>query len=258
MRNFLVSIDAWRKVDKDRLKHAFEIAYCESYMVIWTSQKMLGKVSEKLAISTENERASLERERDENVSFIESGNARIAQYREMLIKLLGPHEGKDLLDELDAYLHSSTEGMGFEVDVGHGNVPPHINSSLHQSPTADSLESTSLLPSSSPAVIKLKKVSAMTNIGTNQLLHELCLNPSFHISDPLPPLPAFDSERDRYAPTPLSASDAAVVDVVQRDLSQGKEILKEIMMNSIDDRLIANLLVSAVSSTAEVHISLCN
>lgn len=284
LRCFLVSIDAWKQIDRDRLKHSFEVAYCESYMVIWTSQKLLENLTERLTSCSEEERPSLLRERDENVVFVNSGNTRLSQFRDMLGQLLGPRESRDLLEELDAYLLSSTQAMEVQVmQVGEGEreegvqegevgalsleegregsgtrsgAVPEVSAFspiLHSpaSPAASSATSSSAVAPSSEE-LHLRRVSTMTGMGQNKILHELCLNSKFQLTDPLPPLRPLNIEKDRYVPTPTSLTDTALMNLMQKDPQQGKDLLKKMMIRTIEDRFVANMTQSPVHLVSEV------
>jgi hypothetical protein len=266
LRNFLSAIDAWKQIDRDRLKHSFEIAYCESYMVIWTSEKMLEKITEKLATCVDEDRPALLRERDDSAAFILSGNARLAQFRDMLGKLLGPRGSKDLLEELDAYLLSSTQAMDVQVELrsseGEGqregggvssmerNV---LNASAAESIPSSSTDSGAPPPPPSPDMLKLSRVSMMTGIGENKILHELCLDPKFQLQDPLPPLRPFDSNTDGYVPVPSSYSESDLMELMQRSPAQGKDVLKTMMIKTIEDRFVANMTLSKINAVSEVR-----
>lgn len=280
LRNFLTAIDAWKQIDRDRLKHSFEVAYCESYMVIWTSEKMLEKLTEQLTVCSDEDRPALLRERDENEAFIKSGQLRMTQFREMLSKLLGPRGSRDLLEELDAYLTSCSQAMRVEVQMlqGEGGEqeqeqeqrgvsladPDRSTDSVSggitaapRPPAASGSSSTSTSTSAadpplSPEMVRLRRVSMMTGLGENHVLHELCLNAKFQVPDPLPPLRAFNSQTDGYVPTPSSLPDSALMELMQRDPRRGKEVLKQMMIRTIEDRFVANMTQSSIHVATEV------
>lgn len=271
LRNFLSAIDGWKQVDRDRLKHNFEVAYCESYMVLWTSQKVLEKIAERLRTCSEQDRPALLRESEEHTAFVQAGRARLGQFRDMLGQLLGARQGGALLEELDAYLLSSTQAMDIHVQLEQGQVESEGEGEgerqLGQGNTQQLSESllggdiiTAPAPTSShppvlsPEATKLRRVSMITGMGENSILHELCLNARFQLPDLLPPLAPFNSGTDGYNPSAPSvtpqASDLAAI--MQRSPVQGKNLLKTMMIRAIEDRFVANMTKSKIDSIAEV------
>mmetsp|Transcript_22522 Transcript_22522/g.38148 ORF Transcript_22522/g.38148 Transcript_22522/m.38148 type:complete len:979 (+) Transcript_22522:126-3062(+) len=281
LRRFLNAVDCWKFVDRDRLKHSFEVAYCESYMVIWTSQQMLETITEKLTTCSESDRPILIRERDENATFVQAGNARLHQFRDMLVKLLGPRESRALLEELDAYLLSSTRAMDVQVAIEGNELPPPAAQQkgdqqhrpeevglnlLSGTETAartgtSSVDMTSrttsesAAPTLSPEAAMLRRVSMISGLSENKILHELCLNSKFQLPDPLPPLRPFCDDTDGYSPTKhasIALSEASLIDVIQRSSDGGKDVLKSIMIQTMEERFVANMTKSEITLFSEV------
>jgi hypothetical protein len=268
LRNFLNAIDTWKLIDRDRLKHSFEVAYCESFMVIWSSQKILEKITEQLVTCSESDRPSLQRERDENAAFVAAGKTRLKQFRDMLCKLLGPREGGALLEELDAYLHSSTQAMDVHVEMkseAPTSTPLHQQSNGQHSynilggaeSSTSASPNVSSSPPLSPEATQLRRVAMMTGMGENNILHELCLNPKFQLPDPLNPLRPLNSATDGYNPLVHAAEkrdEAHIMQLMKSSSDGGKDVLKNMVIKTIEERFVANMTKSKIKSFSEVRI----
>jgi hypothetical protein len=259
LRCFLSGIESWKKIDCDRVKHSFEIAYCETFMVVWSSEKAVANIDEKLETCSESERASLMQERKERERLIESGKTKLPQFREMLGQLLGPRQCRDLLEELDAYLLSSTRSMEEELkqdeSLNTQEIVGEVSGSnvVNLSDVSNEPLGESPLPLS-PEAAQLKRVSLMTGLGPNKILHELCINSKFALPDLMPELQPFNANTDGYRIESSTSvpSESYILELMQRDPLQGQALLKKTIVRTIEDRFVANMTKSSIQTPSEV------